>query len=263
MTTEIEIATEATMIAIQWQKVMVNEFSFFSKKEIEELHENFVQNNSYRCVVASAAFYLAYCKYNMNYGESDVYHYPMEKEWDIISVFSACRELVFNAKGLSANSCFTVSPVTVRELYEMFHFTFTDFEDTENGNVIKMHFVHKNTKEKCYAYCACEDKSVLERRPFYFRVMVPGDEKPVLVTVCEKETVVKIGAEDRLQGIAAEYVWANNKFPGCEITKQRHGTKIIDGKSIAVEILDIKLLDDTTKEITFDISDFTTMEQEL
>jgi hypothetical protein len=257
MNPEIEIINEATMVLLQWQKVLASKFSP-SSKEMEELKANFTQKANYGYIVAKAARYLVYCKYAMDYGEGDIYNYPMEKEWDMRSVHLACMELVYDVKGLSVNDCFTVSPVVVRELYEMFHFTFMDFEETENSNVIKMHFMHKKMEEKCYAFCACNDTSVFERHPFYLKLMVQGDtpKKRVFVTVCERGPMVKIYTKNHSHGIAAEYAWARVKFPGSKKTIQRYGEQIIDGKSIRVDVMTFKLSDGTTKEIVFDLSDF-------
>jgi hypothetical protein len=257
MKTEIEIAENVAMIMSQWQKVFEIKKSFFSEKEIEELKANLVQRSNYGYVIAKAARYMVYCNEFMDYGQDDMFCYPME-EWDMPFVYFACMELVYEVKGLSANNSFTVSPVVVRELYEMFHFTFTDFEDTENRDVIKMRFLHKRTGAKCYAFCTCNDTGILGRHPFYLRVMVPGNnpEEPLLIMVCEKEQIVKICTDEHFPGIAAEYAWARAKFPGCERTMQYYGEKMIDGKPVRVDVLEFKLPDGTTREITFDISDF-------
>jgi hypothetical protein len=92
--------------------------------------------------------------------------------------------------------------VITRAQPEAIRFIITDFEDTENRNVIKMHFAHKNTGEKCYAYCACKDKGILGRHPFYLKVMVKGNspDEPAFVTVCEKETAVKICTNNHFRG---------------------------------------------------------------
>jgi hypothetical protein len=257
MKTEVEIAENSTKLVLQWAKVFKNKKSSFSAKEMKEFEANLAQKTNYGYVVGKATRYLVYIKESMDYGKNDVFGYPM-KEWDLSSLHSACKQLVHDVKGLSAKSSFTVSPVAVRELYELFHFTFTDFEDTEIRNVIKMHFSHKRTGDKCYAYCTCKDTGILERHPFYLRVMVPGNspEEPAFVTVCEKESLVKICTDKQLQGIAAEYAWAREKFPGCERTAQRYGERIIDGKPVQVDVLEFKLPDGTTKKITFDTSDF-------
>jgi hypothetical protein len=254
---QTDVNTECTAIILQWQEALTDKLSSFSKKEDKELKANFAQKTNYGYIVAKAARYLVYSKHSIDYGKDDVYNYPMKKEWDMRAVHAACLELTNKVKGLSAKDCFTVSPVAVRELYEMFHFTFTYFESTENSNVIKMYFVHKNTGEKCYAFCACKDTGLLGRHPFYLKVMIPGNspKEPVFVTVCENETAVKICTENHFQGIAAEYAWAYSKFPGCQKTDQMHGEKSIDGKPVPVDVVWFKLPNGTTKEITFDIAD--------
>ena len=259
------ITEEAILLVEQWQKMLVEKSHLFSKTEINALKANLSQESSYSYVVAKAARYLISCKKSIDYARDDFFHYPMQDYWNIQQVYSACKELVYEVRGLSVNYCFIMPPTAIRELYEMFHFTFTDFENTTSKNVFKINFAHKVTGEKCYAYCRCEDMSILNRYPFYFRIEISKrlnrhdiiPENPVLVTLCEKETFVKICTENRTYGITAEYAYCYQKFPhGTERIKQWYGEKNIEGKQTKVDVLALKLPDRTEREVTFDISDF-------
>ena len=121
------------------------------------------------------------------------------------------------------------------------------------------------TGEKCYAYCRCEDMSILNRYPFYFKIEITErlkrhgifSEAPLFVILCEKETYVKICTDNRTYGICAEYAYCYQKFPlGTERISQWYGEKDIEGKKTKVDVLVLKLPDETEREVTFDISDF-------
>lgn len=258
------ITEKVKKLSKKWQKKLVKKLPSFSEKEREELQVNFAQKLGYGYVIAKAARYLLDCENSISYAKDDFFHYPMEDCWNMQLVYSACKDLVYELNGLTATDFFTMPPTAIRELYEMMHFTFTDFENTGTDNVYKMNFVHKFTGDKCYAYCGCKDMSILGSYPFYFRVMINDRlkpyginlQEPVLVTVCEKETVVKIHTDNRICGIAAEYTYAYQKFSGSELIIQVNGKKDIEGNPTEFDVLLLKLPDSTIKEVTFDISDF-------
>jgi len=255
---------EVNKLAEQWASRLREKIPSFSAAEAEELHANFVQKSNYGYMAAKAARHALNEERSIDSRVDNFFGYPLIEYWNMPQVNEACREFLYDVKGLSAADYFTAPATAVRELFEMFHFTLNGFEKTASDDVIKMRFKHKVTFEDCFAYGACKDTSILARHPFFFRVDIAqrlqrrgvNTQGPVLVDMRETESFVKIYTAHRSIGIPAEYTYAELKYPGGERVLQWYGTKDIDGKPTAVDGLRLKLPGGTEKEIIFDISDF-------
>jgi hypothetical protein len=254
------ITKEVQSMVEQWRISLIDVYSSKNKTGVDGLEKS-IQTSNYGYIAAKAARYLADCKNSENYSIGDFFHYPMEGYWNMQYVYYGCKQLLYGCQGLTPDSCFKGLPFYgIREMFEMFHYAFTGIEDTNIENVYKVCFVHKVEGGKSFAYCHFSDLSNIESRPFYFRIWINDKlkpyEKPIFITICEQKTILKICTDNQTCGIAAEYAYVFQKYPGCERIEQRYGDMDIDGKATKVDVLVLKLADGNIHEVIFDISDF-------
>jgi len=69
-----------------------------------------------------------------------------------------------------------------------------------------------------------------------------------------EEDFVKVCTKDHDLGVAAEYVWFQNKYDNAIFTQQEYKKMKINGNEINVDILTIKINNNSIKNIYFDIS---------
>jgi tetratricopeptide (TPR) repeat protein len=112
-------------------------------------------NNSYAYIFSKAAKVVS--EGTNKYREEDYFHYPL-KTWNEEKILSGCRQIVYECKGLTAETCFkNLTEEEFKNLLQLFHFNTVSIEKI-NEEIIKGSFVHKMHKDtdaiyKCTMYC--------------------------------------------------------------------------------------------------------------
>jgi hypothetical protein len=67
---------------------------------------------------------------------------------------------------------------------------------------------------------------------------------------------LKICTTDDALGVASEYAWLREFYPGYKFIKQTLAFMELNGKKVTFDVLDIKTAEGVEKKIYFDISEF-------
>ena len=235
---------------------------------------NIAKAENYGYIIAKAARFLVSSKKGYDYQADDFFHYPFSN-WNLPALlFGGCNHIL-SGYGLTPNRCIEkLTPADIRELFELFHFSFLDIEKTDVKNVYKMNFIHKVEGIKTFSYCQFTDLNSLNDS-FCSRVWINhrlkphgiNIEKPVLVDVIEKNGIIKICHTDNIFVIAAESAYVFQKYPECSKKLQQLCEIDVNGKPTKADVVIYEFPNGSEKEFVFDISDiksaFDGFEEEL
>jgi hypothetical protein len=104
-----------------------------------------------------------------------------------------------------------------------------------------------------------ENINLKAARETVLEVTLPGGGESVPVDFCEYESVpegdfVRVLAADHSLGVAAEYAWFRNKYPGAIRESQYFRFITLNGTRIRCDILTLRLGGGEQRNVYFDIS---------
>ncbi|MDO9152949.1 MAG: tetratricopeptide repeat protein [Paludibacter sp.] len=183
----------------------------------------------------------------------DYFRYPMS-QWNVNNIKMVWEQIVNGCRGITKFHCIeNINPIDIRNMFEDILFTFYEYEETNIKNVFALNFRHKLTGKIAYVFCYTENIELLDKTPFYFKIMPFGIEKNgLIVTMSIKNKIVKIHTNNSGFGVKAEYAYMKQMFPNSNVKSQMLSTKIIDNFEVTVDILST----DKNEVVVFDISDF-------
>jgi tetratricopeptide (TPR) repeat protein len=247
---------ELNLVVNQWAKSFEIFYTHTTNPDVEikKLYQE-LATSGYLNIAQNAVIYLA--GFDDIFGD-DFFKYPL-KQWDIEGIKSVCKQFFHKWRGLTVDRCFeNINPEDIRNMFEFFQYSYSGFEQTHIENLYKLKFTHKGNKEnKSFAYCYSENIERLDNTPYFYNIMPYGEnDKRSLLTISEKNGVVKVHNIDKFMGVSAEYTYLQYKYPYFKMNKQILTTKIIDNVETKVDILQFELFDGTEKEVVFDISGY-------